>query len=165
YPDVTLHIVGDVTAGITRRIEAGELDVALASTCQKSPTLRVEHLGNEPLLALVPEGHPLAKKTLVELDDLKSQRFLLLHEMHCLSQQVHHLLESRRLLPEVALAGSQLTTIGNMVAAGIGLSIVPQMMVKHQATPGCVSLPFAPPIPERELNPVYNPHQLQSKAA
>src|SRR6266516_3941812 len=165
YPDVTLHIVEDVTAGITRRIEAGELDVALASTCQQSPTLRRESLGNEPLLALVPEGHPLAKKTLVELDDLKSQRFLLLHEMHCLSQQVHHLLESRRLHPEIALAGSQLSTIANMVAAEIGVSIVPLMMVNHQATPGCVSLPFAPPVPERELNLLYNPLRFQSKAA
>src|ERR1041385_8326340 len=88
YPDVTLHIVEDGTAGITRRIEAGEVDVALASPCQKSPTLRIEHLGNEPLLALLPEGHPLAKQTVVSFDDLKSQRFLLLHEMHCLSQQV-----------------------------------------------------------------------------
>jgi len=165
YPEVTLDIVEDVTEGITRRIEAGELDVALASTCQQSPTLRRESLGNEPLLALVPEGHALAKKTLVELDDLKSQRFLLLHEMHCLSQQVHHLLESRRLRPEIALAGSQLSTIANMVAAEIGVSIVPQMMVNHQATPGCVSLPFAPPVPERELNLLYNPLRFQSKAA
>ena len=123
YPDVTLEIVEDVTDGITRRIEAGELDVALASTCRPSPTLRRESLGSEPLLLLVPEGHPLAKKTLVEFDDLKSQRFLLLHEMHCLSQQVNHLLESRRLRPEVALAGSQLSTIGNMVAASIGISM------------------------------------------
>ena len=165
YPEVTLEIVEDVTDGIARRVEAGELDVALASTCQQSPTLRRESLGNEPLLALVPEGHPLAKKTLVELDDLKSQRFLLLHEMHCLSQQVHHLLDSRRLRPEIALAGSQLGTIANMVAAEIGVSIVPQMMVKHQATSGCVSLPFAPPVPERELNLLYNPLRFQSKGA
>jgi LysR family hydrogen peroxide-inducible transcriptional activator len=165
YPDVTLHIVEDVTAGITRRIEAGELDVALASTCQQSPTLRVELLGKEPLLALVPEQHALAKQTVITFDDLKSQRFLLLHEMHCLSRQVHHLLESRRLHPQVALAGSQLSTIANMVAAEIGVSIVPQMMVKHHATPGCVSLPFAPPVPERELNVLYNPLRFQSKAA
>jgi DNA-binding transcriptional LysR family regulator len=78
---------------------------------------------------------------------------------------VHHLLESRRLLPEIALAGSQLSTIANMVAAEIGVSIVPQMMVNHQATPGCVSLPFAPPVPERELNVLYNPLRFQSKAA
>jgi DNA-binding transcriptional LysR family regulator len=52
-----------------------------------------------------------------------------------------------------------------MVAASIGVSIVPQMMVKHRATPGCVSLPFAPPVPERELNLLYNPLRFQSKAA
>src|SRR5438552_3249535 len=165
YPEVTLDIVEDVTEGITRRIEAGELDVALASTCQQSPTLRRESLGNEPLLALVPEGHSLAKQTLITLDDLKSQRFLLLHEMHCLSQQVNHLLESHRLHPEVALAGSQLSTIANMVAAEIGVSIVPQMMVKHQPIPGCISLPFARPVPERELNFLHNPLRFQSRAA
>jgi LysR family hydrogen peroxide-inducible transcriptional activator len=165
YTEVTLELVEDVTDGITRRIDVGELDVALASTCEPSPSLRRESLGNEPLLALLPETDPLATKTLVELDDLKSQRFLLLHEMHCLSQQVHHFLEARRLRPEIALAGSQLTTIARMVAAGIGVSIVPQMMIKHQATPGCVSLPFAPPVPERELNFLYNPLRFQSKAA
>jgi LysR family transcriptional regulator, hydrogen peroxide-inducible genes activator len=165
YPEVTLEIVEDVTSGITRRIESGELDVALASTCQPSPTLRRETLGTEPLLALVPEKHPFANKDFVEFDDLKSQRFLLLHEMHCLSQQVNHLLESRRLRPEIALAGSQLSTIANMVAASIGISIVPQMMVKHHATPGCVSLPFTPPVPERELNFLSNPLRFQSKAA
>jgi len=165
YPQVTLEIVEDVTDGITRRIEIGELDVALASTCHPSPTLQRESLGTEPLLMLVPEKHPLAKKDVVEFDDLKSQRFLLLHEMHCLSQQVNHLLESRRLRPEIALAGSQLSTIANMVAASIGISIVPQMMVKHHATPGCVSVPFAPPVPERELNFLSNPRRFQSKAA
>ena len=165
YPDVILEIIEDVTDSIIRRIEGGELDVALASTCRLSPTLRRESVGTEPLLALVPEKHPLAKKDLVEFDDLKSQRFLLLHEMHCLSQQVNHLLESRRLRPEIALAGSQLSTIANMVAASIGISIVPQMMVKHHGTPGCVSLSFAPPVPERELNLLYNPLRFQSKAA
>jgi LysR family hydrogen peroxide-inducible transcriptional activator len=165
YPEVTLELVEDVTDGIIRRVERGELDVALASTCQQSPSLRRESLGHEPLLALVPKADPLANQTLIELDDLKSQRFLLLHEMHCLSQQVHHLLESRRLRPEIGLAGSQLTTIAHMVAAGIGVSIVPQMMVKHQETPGCVSLPFAPPVPERELNFLHNPLRFQSKAA
>ena len=165
YPEVMLEIVEDVTEGITRRIQGGELDVALTSTCHQSPTLRRESLDNEPLLGLVPEAHALAKQSQITLDDLKSQRFLLLHEMHCLSQQVHHLLESRHLRPEIALAGSQLTTIANMVAASIGVSIVPQMMVKHQATPGCVSLPFTSPAPERELNLIYNPLRFQSKAA
>src|SRR5438094_611292 len=148
---------------------AAKVRVAQPSLSQQIRKLEAEV--GQPLFDRLPrsvvltEEHPLAKKDLVEFDDLKSQRFLLLHEMHCLSQQVNHLLESRRLRPEIALAGSQLSTIANMVAASIGVSIVPQMMVKHHATPGCVSLPFAPPIPERELNLVYNPLRFQSKAA
>src|SRR5712672_1178869 len=165
YPEVTLELVEDVTDGIVRRVESGELDVAFASTCQQSPSLCRQPLGTEPLLALVPKADRLAKQTLIQLDDLKSQRFLLLHEMHCLSQQMHHLLQSRRLQPEIALAGSQLRTIANMVAAGIGVSIVPQMMVRHHTTPGCVTLQFATPVPERELNLLYNPLRFQSKAA
>src|SRR5438876_1157019 len=70
--------------------------------------------------------------------------------------------DARRCVDELK---SEIATIANMVAAAIGDSIVPQMMVKHQATPGCVSLPFAPPVPERELNLLYNPLRFQSKAA
>jgi LysR family hydrogen peroxide-inducible transcriptional activator len=165
YPKVTLEIVEDVTDGIARRVEAGELDTAFASTCHQSPTLQRQYLGKEPLLALVSTGHPLAKKSRVTWKDLKSQKFLLLHDMHCLSRQVHQLLAEQRLRPDLALAGSQLGTIANMVAAAIGVSIVPHMMVKHQSIPGCVSLPFAPPVPERELNLLYNPLRYQSKTA
>jgi hypothetical protein len=39
------------------------------------------------------------------------------------------------------------------------------MMLKHQTTPGCVTLPFAPPAPQREINFLYNPLRFQSKAA
>jgi hypothetical protein len=42
---------------------------------------------------------------------------------------------------------------------------VPQMMVKHHPTPGCVSLAFAPPVPERDLTFLSNPLRFQSKAA
>jgi LysR family hydrogen peroxide-inducible transcriptional activator len=164
YPQVKLEIVEDVTDGIAQRIENGELDAAIASTCNQSPTLRPHRLGKEPLLALVPKRHPLAAKTQITWDDLKTDRFLVLHDMHCLSRQVNELLAARKLRPELALAGSQLGTIANLVAAGIGISIVPQMMIDQQATPGCVSLQFAPPIPERELTLLHNPLRFESKA-
>jgi Transcriptional regulator len=61
YPEVTLELVEDVTDGITRRVEAGELDVALASTCQQSPSLRRESLGHEPLLRAGARGRPARK--------------------------------------------------------------------------------------------------------
>ena len=165
YPQVKLEIVEDVTDRVAQRVESGELDAAIASTCDKNPSLRPHHLGKEPLLALVPKRHSLATKAQITWDDLKGDRFLVLHDMHCLSRQVNEFLAARKLRPELALEGSQLGTIANLVAAGIGVSIVPEMMVKQQATPGCVSLQFAAPVPERELTMLYNPLRFESKAA
>src|SRR5207248_833104 len=151
YSEVRLEIVEDVTDRIAQRVEAGELDAAIASTCDQTPSLRLHRLGKESLLALVPKRHPLAMKDRIRWNDLKADRFLVLHEMHCLSRQVNQLVAARRLRPELAVAGSQLGTIANLVAAGIGISIVPEMMVKNQAPPGCVCLQFVAPVPEREL--------------
>jgi DNA-binding transcriptional LysR family regulator len=52
-----------------------------------------------------------------------------------------------------------------MVAAGMGVTLVPQMMIEAEPVTGCVALPFAPPVPVRELNVVRNPLRFQSKAA
>jgi LysR family hydrogen peroxide-inducible transcriptional activator len=165
YPRVTLEIVEDVTENIARRLEDGELDVAFASTCDESPTIEHHSLGHEALLLLLPKDHPLAKKKQVKWSDLKPEKFLLLHEINCLSHQVSALLTANDLRPDLALKGAQLGTIAGMVAAGIGIALVPQMMVRYRPIPGCVSLSFAPPVPTRELNLLRNPLRFQSKAA
>ena len=114
---------------------------------------------------LLPEEHPLAKKKKIKWADLKSQKFLLLHEMHCLSAQVNQFLAAHDLRPELTVRGAQLGTIARMVAAGMGVSLVPQMMIEAEPVTGCVALPFVPPVPVRELNVVRNPLRFQSKAA
>jgi len=165
YPKVTLEIVEDTTETLVRRLEDGELDIALVSTCSESPGLERHSLGEEALLILLPEEHPLAKKKKIKWGDLKSQKFLLLHEMHCLSAQTHQFLDTHHIRPELAVRGAQLGTIARMVAAGMGVSLVPQMMIATEPVTGCVGLPFAPPVPMRELNLVRNPLRFQSKAA
>jgi DNA-binding transcriptional LysR family regulator len=52
-----------------------------------------------------------------------------------------------------------------MVAADMGVTLVPKMMIEREIASGCVALPFAPPIPVRELNLLRNPLRLESKAA
>ena len=79
--------------------------------------------------------------------------------------QVRQFLAAHHLRPELALRGAQLGTIARMVAAGMGVSLVPQMMIETELVPGCVGLPFMAPVPTRELNLVRNPLRFQSKAA
>ena len=165
YPKVDLEILEDTTESLALRLEDGTLDIAIMSTCQQSPTLERHPLGKEPLFVLLPNQHRLAKKKKISWSDLKSEKFLLLHEVHCLSAQVCQLLATHNLRPELALRGAQLTTIAQMVATGMGVSLVPQMMVEHELPSGCVALPFTPPAPVREINLLRNPLRLETKAA
>src|SRR4051794_33682355 len=165
YPKVELEIQENTTESLALRLEEGTLDVAIMSTCQKSPALAAHLLGRESLFVLLASQHPLAKKKKISWSDLKSEKFLLLHEVHCLSAQICRLLASHNLRPEMALRGAQLSTIANMVATGTGVSVVPQMMVEHQLPDCCVALPFTAPAPTREINLLRNPLRLETRAA
>jgi LysR family hydrogen peroxide-inducible transcriptional activator len=164
HPNVTVEVVEDVTETLERRMDDGEVDLALLSTCESQDLAR-EPLGEEPLLVAVPEGHRLTKRERVTWRDLRHERFLALHRAHCLSRQVEELCSARGLRPELAAQGAQLITIVRMVRAGLGLSLVPQMMADDEGNQGCRFLPFVEPVPMRELNIVRNPLRFQSKAS
>jgi LysR family transcriptional regulator, hydrogen peroxide-inducible genes activator len=165
YPKVELEILEDTTESLALRLEQGTLDIAIMSSCQKSATLEAHLLGREALFVLVPKEHRLAPKKKISWSDLKSDKFLLLHEVHCLSAQICQLLAAHDLRPELPLRGAQLATIAQMVATGVGVSVVPQMMVEYGLPGGCVALPFTPPVPTREVNLLRSPLRHQTKAA
>ncbi|MFL6582992.1 MAG: LysR family transcriptional regulator [Chthoniobacterales bacterium] len=165
YPNVTFEMFEDTTDKLAQRLEDGTLDVALASTCEETPALVRHSLGREPLLMLLPQKHRLAAKKSIKWSDLATEKFLLLHDVHCLSIQVRQFLIANDLHPELVLRGAQLATIARMVAAGLGVTVVPQMMVGTEFVNGCAAVPFARPVPTRELTLLRNPLRFESKAA
>lgn len=166
YPKVTFELFEDTTDKLAHRLEDGTLDLVLASASDEHlQSLERHSLGREALLLLVPENHRLARRTRIKWKELASEKFLLLHEVHSLSIQVRQLLAANNLNPELVLRGAQLVTIARMVAAGLGVTVVPQMMVATEFVRGCVAVPFAPPVPTRELALLRNPLRFESKAA
>ena len=165
YPKVTFELFEDTTDKLAQRLEDGTLDVVLASSGDHTPTLTHHSLGKEPLLMLLPEKHRLARRKSIKWSELGSEKFLLLHEVHSLSIQVRQLLAANRLNPEIVLQGAQLVTIARMVAAGLGVTVIPQMMAETEFIKGCIAVPFARPVPTRELFLLRNPLRAESKAA
>jgi LysR family hydrogen peroxide-inducible transcriptional activator len=151
HPDVEPQVVEDVTERLVERVERGELDVAVISSHPASRTVHVEEIGSEPLLLMVSPRHRLARRKSVSWEQLTGERFLVLHEMHCLSGQVNRLCERQRLHPPVVMRGAQLATIAAMVCAGLGVSIVPAMMRRGDRSKQCVYLPFAANPPVRPI--------------
>jgi LysR family hydrogen peroxide-inducible transcriptional activator len=165
YPKVTFELFEDTTDKLAQRLENGTLDVVLASSGDEPPMLERHSLGEEPLLMLLPQKHRLARKKSIKWSDLATEKFLLLHEVHSLAKKVRQLLAANRLNPEVVLQGAQLVTIASMVAAGLGVTVIPQMMVEAGFTRGCAAIPFGRPGPTRELTLLRNPLRFESKAA
>ena len=166
YPKVTFELFEDTTDKLAQQLEDGTLDLAIASgSDDEMPNLARDSLGREPLLLLVPEKHRLARRKNIRWNELASEKFLLLHEKHSLSIQVRGLLAANHLNPELVLQGAQLVTIARMVAAGLGVTLIPQMMLNTEFVKGCVAVPFAKPVPMRELTLLRNPLRAESKAA
>jgi len=65
----------------------------------------------------------------------------------------------------VVLQGAQLVTIASMVATGLGVTVIPRMMAETRFIRGCVAVPFARPVPTRELTLLRNPLRFETKAA
>src|SRR5438270_7453457 len=129
YPKVTFELFEDTTEKLAQRLEDGTLDLVIASTSHEIPNLARHSLGREPLLMLLPEKHRLARRKSIKWSELASEKFLLLHEQHSLAIQVRQLLAANHLKPELVLQGAQLVTIAAMVAAGLGVTVIPQMML------------------------------------
>lgn len=165
HPKVMIEVVEDLTDHLVRKLDEGEIDLALVSTCRGGPNLHRQELGTEPLLAALSAKHPLAQHEQVSWQELKAEHFLELHEMHCLAQQVRRLCTARGLRAEVALHGVQLQTIIGMVTAGLGVSLVPKMLADLERSPGCVFKPLTAPTPFRELNLIRNPSRHYSRTA
>jgi LysR family hydrogen peroxide-inducible transcriptional activator len=165
YPKVTFELFEDTTEKLAHRLEDGTLDLVIASGTDESPNLARHSLGREPLLLLVPENHRLARRKSVKWSELAHEKFLLLHDEHSLSITVRQLLAANHLKPELVLRGAQLVTIARMVAAGLGVTVIPHMMAETEFVKGCVALPFTRPVPMRELTLLRNPLRAESKAA
>jgi LysR family transcriptional regulator, hydrogen peroxide-inducible genes activator len=163
HAGVDLHVVEDVTDRLVEMLERGSLDVAIISARDGSRTVHVERLADEPLYLLLPRDHRLARRKAANWEELRGERFLVLHEMHCLAGQVSQVCHHKGLRPPVVMRGAQLATIAAMVSCGLGVSVVPAMMARANCgTPppdgrpknerdGCVYLPFDKDPPRRDL--------------
>ncbi len=165
YPDVRLELVEDVTARLLEQLDQGRLDLAVMSDADPGRSQILEPIGREPLLLLLPEGHRLAKRKSIAWADIHADRFLVLHDMHCLSGQVMLFCRPQGLKPAIAARGAQLVTLAEMISAGLGVSIVPTMMQACDAGSGRIYRPFASDPPTRAICVAWSVFRYRTNAA
>ncbi len=138
-PEMPLMLQENFTVKLLDMLRSGEIDCAILAEPFPDAGLAVAPLYDEPFLAAVPSHHPLASQSTVTSEQLKSETMLLLGAGHCFRD---HVLE---VCPEFArfsanaegirksFEGSSLETIKHMVAAGMGVTLVPRLSVPKEA--------------------------------
>jgi LysR family hydrogen peroxide-inducible transcriptional activator len=134
-PQMPLMLQENFTVKLMEMLRTGEIDCAILAEPFPDTGLASAPLYDEPFLAAVPMHHALANETSVSTEALKKETMLLLGNGHCFRD---HVLE---VCPEFArfssdtegirksFEGSSLETIKHMVAAGMGITLVPRLSV------------------------------------
>lgn len=145
YPNLRLYLREEQTARVLDLLGRGRIDAGLIALPYATGDLRTLILGKDPLRIACPVGHPFATADHVSEQELTQQQLLLLEDGHCLRE---HALTSCHLLPGQAnedFQATSLSTLVQMVASGLGLTLVPELAVEVevQREPGVVVVPFA----------------------
>ena len=153
-PRMPLAIEENFTGNLAPMLREGEIDCAIVALPFVVPGVETRALYEEPFRVVVPEGHPWAKKKRVRGDELVAEDLLVLNAGHCFREQVLEACpgQSNTASPE-GRSGSSLETIRNMVASGLGVSVLPAMALEAPfgTTKLVREIAFADPVPSRKV--------------
>ncbi|HET7669096.1 MAG TPA: hydrogen peroxide-inducible genes activator [Burkholderiales bacterium] len=148
-PAMQLHIQENFTHRLADALKNGEVDVVLIALPFDEPGIETRAVYDEPFFVAVPKGHPWETRKRVTSEELTRESLLLLGEGHCFRDQVLEFCHTTRTR---AIEGGSLETIRQMVASGVGITVLPGTSVGPSTSSDLIRiLPFGRPAPSRRV--------------
>jgi LysR family hydrogen peroxide-inducible transcriptional activator len=143
----------------------GELDLAIVALPIPDDRLEVEALLSEVLLVALAPGHRLTRQRRLTIQHLAAERFILLHEMHCLGEQVLSFCRAHECQVQIACRSAQVATLQSLIALNQGLSLLPDMARRADHSRTLVYRPLTPDQPRRTVAVIWHKHHYHSPMA
>ena len=154
HPELDIHVRETLTAKLIKEVAEGRLDTAIVALPASEPSLTEIALFQENFLLVRPgeqEGTPVPSR-----ETLREMKLLLLEEGHCFRDQALSFCNMRTSPPREVLDASSLSTLVQMVGAGIGVTLIPEMAVEVETRSASVSVArFKNPQPSRTIGMVW----------
>lgn len=154
FPRLELLLVEEKTEEVLQRLRDGKLDAALLATPVHDDQLHEELLFSEDFVLAVPAAHPLAATDgPVDVSVLAGQSVLLLEDGHCLRDQALAVCHLSGASERGGFRATSLETLRHMVAAGVGITLLPALSVQPPVSPSddIHLLRFSEPVPRRQI--------------
>jgi LysR family hydrogen peroxide-inducible transcriptional activator len=154
HPEIDIHVRETLTPRLIREVAEGRLDTAIVALPVSEPSLTEVALFKESFLLVRPgedERTPVPSH-----ERLREMRLLLLEEGHCFRDQALAFCNMQSSPPREVLDASSLSTLVQMVGAGIGVTLIPEMAVEVETRSAPVSVArFRNPQPSRTIGMVW----------
>ncbi len=131
YPQIEVVLVEETTARLEQLTASGGTDISLLSLPLIDNSLSWEPYLEEEICLAIPQQHPLAKRGgEVDIADLKQEPFIGLKRGQGFRQITVELCEVSGFTPRIVFESSNIETVQSLVAGGMGIAFVPQMLTR-----------------------------------
>jgi len=151
-PQMALDVEENITANLDTMLRNGKLDVIIIALPFGDASVLTQALYDEPFEVVVYSEHAWANKRSIKAPKLVEENVLLLDSGHCFSNQVAEACPDLNHKGADAQHGTSLETIRNMVASGLGITVLPASASSARYRSRLLKvIPFAKPIPARRI--------------
>jgi LysR family transcriptional regulator, hydrogen peroxide-inducible genes activator len=153
FPGLSVHLREERTDALVSSLHGGRIDLVLLALPLEDSRLTTAELGEDPFLLALASDSPLAGTDPVDPDFLLGQPVLLLEDGHCLRGQALAICQLAGAATADDVRATSLPTLVQMVAGGVGITLLPRMAanVEAGAGSGIVTRRFREPVPSRVI--------------
>ena len=152
--NIDIQVRETLTPTLVEELSEGRLDAAIVALPVSEPSLTEVALFDENFVLVRPQGD--AGKPVPDQEDLREMKLLLLEEGHCFRDQALSFCNMQPSRPREILDASSLATLVQMVGAGLGVTLIPEMAIPVETRSAPVSISrFAAPQPSRTIGMIW----------
>lgn len=154
HPSLDIRVRESITPTLIRDLSEGRLDAAIVALPVSEPSFEEVALFTESFVLVRPEAD--RGKPVPPPETLARMKLLLLEEGHCFREQALSFCGTGNARPRELMDGSSLSTLVQMVGAGIGVTLIPEMAVPVETRSAPVSIAaFEEPRPSRTIGMIW----------
>lgn len=167
FPQVTVLLREESTTPmLTALLHSGEIDLSIALRPLRSEGLKPRTLFTEEFCLAVSSQHPLSVQASVPIARLKREKFILYKTAHHNTRETTlQYCRNAGFEPEVAFESEQAETIQYLVASNLGITLLPETVLRHRAGQNISMVRIQPPTPRRTVVATWRPGRYLSNNA
>ncbi|RAW91473.1 DNA-binding transcriptional regulator OxyR [Photorhabdus laumondii] len=158
FPKLEMYLYEAQTQSLLAQLDSGKLDCAILAMVKETRDFIEVPLFEEPMKLAIYDDHPWAERKKIAMDELAGEKLLMLEDGHCLRDQAMGFCFQAGAKEDTHFRATSLETLRNMVAAGSGITLLPDLAVpQEKKRDGVCYLECNSPEPKRSVVLIYRP--------